>query len=123
MTNQPRKEFDPVQHGVQSTGKATAMMTELQLDVAGLSDIGHKRLNNEDSFGYDLDAKIFVVCDGMGGLAAGEVASSTAVELTLRTYQDLCHHEMDPEKRLDTAIGSANEAVWNMAQQDRALRG
>jgi PPM family protein phosphatase len=123
MTDQQRKEFDLKKHGVQSTREGTAMMTELRLDVAGLSDIGHKRFNNEDSFGYDLDANIFVVCDGMGGLAAGEVASNAAVELTLRTYKELCRHEMDPEKRLDTAIGSANEAVWNMAQEDRALRG
>ena len=123
MTDQQRKEFESEQHGLQSTRKTTAMMTELLLDVAGLSDIGQKRLNNEDSFGYDLDAKIFVVCDGMGGLAAGEVASSTAVEVTLRTYKELCNDEMEPEKRLDTAIGSANEAVWKMAQQDRALRG
>lgn len=123
MTDRQRKEFDLEKPGVQSTEKATAAMTELQLDVVGLSDIGHKRLNNEDSFGYDLDANIFVVCDGMGGLAAGEVASNTAVELTLRTYKELCRHEMDPEKRLDSAIGSANEGVWNMAQQDHALRG
>ena len=123
MTDRQKKEFNLEMPGVQSTGKATATMTELRLDVAGLSDIGHKRLNNEDSFGYDLDANVFVVCDGMGGLAAGEVASNTAVELTLRTYKELCCHEMDSEKRLGTAIGCANETVWNMAQQDRALRG
>ena len=123
MIDRQRKEFDLQQQGVQSTSKATAMMTELRMEVAGLSDIGHRRLNNEDSFGYDLDANIFVVCDGMGGMAAGELASSTAVELTLRTYKDLCHHEMDPEERLHSAIASANEAIWNIAQQDRKLYG
>jgi protein phosphatase len=123
MMDQQRKEFDLQQHGVQSTGRAMAIVTELRMDVAGLSDIGLRRPNNEDSFGYDLDANIFVVCDGMGGLAAGEVASSTAVDLTLRTYKELCHREMDAEKRLHSAIASANEAVWNMAQQDRKLRG
>src|ERR1700743_3392507 len=118
-----RKEFDQQQHSGQSTSKVTAMMTELRVDVAALSDIGHRRPNNEDSFGYDLDANVFVVCDGMGGLATGEVASNTAGELTLRAYKELCCHEMDSEKRLGTAIGCANETVWNMAQQDRALRG
>jgi serine/threonine protein phosphatase PrpC len=123
MMDQQRKERDPQQHGVKSTGKATAMMTELQLEVAALSDIGYKRLNNEDSFGYDRDTNLFVVCDGMGGLAAGEVASNTAVGITLRTYRELCHYEMDPEKRLLSAIARANEAVWNMAREDRKLRG
>ncbi|HEY4048465.1 MAG TPA: PP2C family serine/threonine-protein phosphatase [Acidobacteriaceae bacterium] len=121
--NQHRKEFVPQQHGFQSTSKATTMMTDLLMDVAGLSDIGDRRSNNEDCFGYDLETNIFVVCDGMGGLAAGEVASSTAVELTLRTYKELYHQEMDPEKRLHSAIANANQTVWNMAQQDRNLRG
>ncbi len=122
MMDQKKKEFDPaVWRPV--NGQGTAMMTGLRMEVAGLSDIGRKRLNNEDSFGYNLDTNIFVVCDGMGGLAAGEVASSTAVEHTLRTYKELSHHEMDPERRLDSAIASANEAIWNMAQQDRTLRG
>jgi serine/threonine protein phosphatase PrpC len=123
MMDQHRKEFNPKQHDVQSTTKATAMMTDLRMDVAGLSDIGHRRSNNEDSFGYDLDANIFVICDGMGGLAAGEIASSTAVEFTLRTYKELCQEATDPEKRLHSAITSANDAVWNMSQRDRKLRG
>jgi protein phosphatase len=123
MTDREKKELDPQQHSAQPTNNTTPMMTELRLEVAGLSDIGHRRPNNEDSFGYDLDANIFVVCDGVGGMAAGEVASSTAVELTLRTYKELCKHEMDAEKRLHSAIASANEAVWQMAQQNRQQRG
>lgn len=123
MTNQERKETDPQQGRLPSTSKTTTTMTELRMDVAGLSDVGRRRPNNEDSFGYDLEANIFVVCDGMGGVAAGEVASSTAVELTLRTYKELWNHEMDPEERLHSAIDSANQAVWKMSQHDRKLRG
>jgi serine/threonine protein phosphatase PrpC len=121
--DQRTNDSEPLQHDVESTSKATAMMTDFLMDVAGLSDIGHRRPNNEDSFGYDLEANIFVVCDGMGGSAAGEVASSTAVDFTLRRYKELCHDPAYPEKRLHSAIATANEAVWTMSQGDRKLHG
>ena len=106
-----------------SNEEVDAAMSKLNVDVAALSDIGQQRSNNEDSFGYDLESNFFVVCDGMGGLAAGEVASRTAVECAVRTYKELCNFEIDPEVRLSSAISSANEAVWSMAQQDHKLRG
>lgn len=46
----------------------------------GLSDVGRRRKNNEDSFLCDESIGLFVVADGMGGHAAGEVASSEAVD-------------------------------------------
>ncbi|HTF66163.1 MAG TPA: Stp1/IreP family PP2C-type Ser/Thr phosphatase, partial [Edaphobacter sp.] len=88
-----------------------------------LSDVGYRRSNNEDSFGYDSTTNIFVVCDGMGGMTAGEIASYKAMELTLKTYNDISNHEMNIEERLRLAIASANETVWNMSQQDHKLRG
>jgi protein phosphatase len=105
------------------SGNFAPTMADLQMEVAALSEVGYKRLNNEDSFGYDPITNIFVVCDGMGGLAAGEIASYKAVECTVRTYNDLSDQEMAPEQRLRSAIVTANETVWNMAQQDPKLRG
>jgi serine/threonine protein phosphatase PrpC len=122
MTDQQGREADAQQHGLQSN-HLTVPMTELRMEVAALSDVGYRRLNNEDSFGYDSNTNIFVVCDGMGGLAAGEIASYKAVELTLKTYNDLSNQETKIEERLRSAIASANETVWNMAQQDQKLRG
>lgn len=120
MDQQGRKA-DGQQHGLQSNHSAT--MTELRVEVAALSDVGYRRSNNEDSFGYDSKTNTFVVCDGMGGVAAGEVASYKAVELTLKTYNDISNQEMNIEERLRSAIASANETVWNMSQQDHKLRG
>jgi len=93
------------------------------IEVAALSDMGRRRKNNEDSFGYDEEEKIFVVCDGMGGMAAGEMASSVAVEQVLRTYKELEPRPLSLEQRLHDSIASANELVWNMAQNDPTLRG
>lgn len=97
--------------------------TALRLEVAVLSDIGCKRTNNEDSFGYDLESRLFVVCDGMGGSAAGETASATAVKECVEYF---CREDiagLTREDRLYRSILHANRAVYRMAQESEELRG
>jgi serine/threonine protein phosphatase PrpC len=101
----------------------TAVPAELCFEVAALSDVGCRRTNNEDSFGYDLAQQLFVVCDGMGGMPAGEVASRAAVELLLSGYGEVRPPQMTVERRLYHAIVRANRAVWTAAQSDERLIG
>ncbi|WP_446743447.1 PP2C family protein-serine/threonine phosphatase [Silvibacterium acidisoli] len=105
-------------HHDEGTGNAP-----MKLEVAAVSDIGHRRGNNEDCFGYDLGLGLFIVCDGMGGMAGGEVASSLAVEQAIEVYESLSSSNLPVEERLHTAIEAANETVWHEASKTPALRG
>ena len=57
----------------------------VNIESAGISDIGKRRKQNEDSLFLDDDMGLYVVADGMGGHNAGEVASKLVVE-TIRDY-------------------------------------
>ncbi len=82
--------------------------TTKQLMWGARSDVGCVRGHNEDS--YLVQSPLFCVCDGMGGHAAGEVASSIAVETIAKTAPDTA----DPT-RLAAAVEAANAAVIEAA--------
>lgn len=97
--------------------------TALKLDVAALTDIGCKRANNEDSFGYNLESRLFVVCDGMGGSNAGEIASATAVKECVEYF---CREDvagLSREERLYRSILHANRVVHRRAKESEELHG
>lgn len=97
--------------------------TALKLQVSALTDIGCVRTNNEDSFGYDLEAELFVVCDGMGGNAAGETASATAVKEVVERFSSEEMAGLPREDRLYRSIVSANQEVYRKGQESEELRG
>jgi len=91
-------------------------LSPLRINVSALSDIGCVRTNNEDAFAYDETLGIFVVCDGMGGMASGEVASARAVAAIVNTFAGSAASGIPISARLLHAINAANLDVWENAQ-------
>jgi serine/threonine protein phosphatase PrpC len=101
----------------------------LLIQAAGMTDVGLVRKNNEDNFGYDLRHGIFVVCDGMGGQQAGELASKIAVDTVLDYFRQNARDVVpvggtsfegvsDRAVGLANAIQLANQAIHNAAAED-----
>src|SRR6188474_2145494 len=79
-------------------------MSSQEVTFGAATDVGRQREHNEDNYLVDKKLGLYVVCDGMGGHAAGEVASALAV----RTF----HEEVKKERELleDFAAGKTGAA-------------
>jgi serine/threonine protein phosphatase PrpC len=100
---------------------------------AGLTNIGRKRDNNEDTFHVDDNIGLYIVADGMGGHRAGEVASRTVVS-SIRDYMDAfstseeAQHigtgEVSPAyAAVCHSIELANRVVHQLSQNQGSYRG
>lgn len=107
----------------------------LTVEVAAKTDVGCVRTNNEDNLGYDSRYGIYVVCDGMGGQAAGEVASKMGVDTVLTYFREAAKTHKYPQvgeqvegvsdraNRLGSAIRLANEVIYQAAVKHVAHSG
>ena len=113
-------------------------------DIFGLTHVGRVRKQNEDNFLIaDLQQQkrvlpkerfqwrlggcgfLFAVCDGMGGAAAGEVASQMTVDTLFETLLNL-EPAQDPQvfaEKLDHTIQKANHLIFSLAQKDTSKKG
>src|SRR5437763_11480796 len=127
VTGAPRRE-----RGSPFSRKGEGM--DVKAVGVGMTHVGRQRQHNEDSYLVENDAHLFLVADGMGGHAAGEIASRIAVdsisEFILHTKEDdgTWPHAYDEAykrttNRLMAAVRLANTRVLEAMRKDARLRG
>ena len=106
----------------------------MRIRYAAKTDVGMKRSHNEDYFALIEDEQLFIVADGMGGHACGEVASKLSADVIGEFYrhskdQDATwpyrydHNLSYVENRMVAAVRLANARIHQKSQSDAGLRG
>ena len=105
----------------------------MEIDAKGLTNVGQKRDINEDYFYVDNTRSLFIVCDGVGGNAAGEVASHKAIEFTIE-YLDEHWSEIESAGKnpagyykltqlVEKAIHETCKKIHTLSELEPNLRG
>lgn len=101
-------------------------------DIAGMTDIGLRRRNNEDAIAWDANLGLALVADGIGGNNGGEVASSTVVRSIKSDLQTALRADRgrarprtgdDQAALVQELVRRANQRILSMAARDPKLHG
>lgn len=129
-------QFDKSPINVMQTDDTPTVVLPMQLiglEDAGLTDVGGQRQHNEDCFGIETAVNklefprgknvqargLYILCDGMGGHAGGEVASSLAVKTLQEYFQSNWQSAQLPsEEAIREAVQLANKVIYDTNQQD-----
>ena len=107
----------------------------MRIASGGVTDVGRVRTNNEDCFRIITPLNLFVLADGMGGEAHGEIASAMAVETVVKHCLDAEANpaakvlgRVEPNwsantKRLSTALHLANQSIFKSAEEHPEQHG
>src|SRR5438445_80051 len=111
------------------------MGASVRIVSGGVSDVGRVRTNNEDCFRIVTPLNLFVLSDGMGGEAHGEIASALAVETVVKHCTDAEKNPAAPfygqeqpglsgkTRRLASAVYLANRSIFKSAEEHPEQQG
>lgn len=132
----PTAQMNEPQDSLMRSDDLPTLVLPLQLvslEDAGCTDVGSQRHHNEDFFGIEtaihrlefpnsqaIQARgLYILCDGMGGHAGGEVASTLAVKTLQQYFQTHWQtHQLPTKESIREAVLLANQAIYDLNQQD-----
>jgi len=98
-------------------------MKKIKLEIGNHSDVGRKRTANEDYYGSFSGefGSLIIVCDGVGGVKGGTIASRKTVE-TIKSHFDSLSSKYDPQIELKNALDKADQVLKQIAAESEELR-